>query len=44
VVNHRQSDIFCSIDVLTTNHINIAHILGVQVVLGIGKYLGLLLW
>jgi len=41
VVNLQKSEIFCSRNVLTTDHNNIASILGVQVVLGTGKYLGL---
>jgi len=42
LVRHLQkSEIFCSRNVLTTYHNNIARILGVQTVLGTGKYLGL---
>jgi len=39
-VNLQKSKIFCSRNVLTTYHNNIAIILVVQVVLGTGKYLG----
>jgi len=41
VVNLKKSEIFCSRNVLSTNHNNIANILGVQAVLGTGNYLGL---
>ena len=40
-VNLQKSEIFCSRNVSTAGHNNIANILGVKVVLGTGKYLGL---
>jgi len=40
-VNLQKSEIFCSRNVSTVEHNIIANILGVQVVLGTGKYLGL---
>ena len=40
-INLQKSEIFCSRNVSTAEHNNIANILGVQVVLGIGKHLGL---
>jgi len=42
VVNLQKSEIFCSRNVSTRDHSNIANILGVHVVLTISKYLGLL--
>ncbi|XP_039686063.1 uncharacterized protein [Medicago truncatula] len=40
-VNLKKSEVFCSRNVSTADHNNIANILGVKAVLGIGKYLGL---
>jgi len=40
-INLEKSEIFCSRNVLRVEHNNISNILGVQAVLGAGKYLGL---
>ena len=40
-INLQKSEIFCSRNVSSIDHNNIANILGVQAVLGTGKYMGL---
>lgn len=40
-INLKKSKIFCSRNISRAEHNNIANILGVQAVLGVGKYLGL---